>query len=93
MKITKRCKIKFSINVEYANELECEITPLDACEVIFGNPYLWDSDANFYMKENKYHLAKCAKAYFIKAHKGGGITPLIAMKQGHTNSLTGVNNK
>jgi hypothetical protein len=51
---------------------------------MFGSPYLWDRDATFYRRENKYHLVKGGKAYFIKAHKGRErITPLAA-KQGQT---------
>jgi hypothetical protein len=39
MKIARRCNISFAINVDYDNELDCEVAPIDACEVIFGNPY------------------------------------------------------
>jgi hypothetical protein len=30
MRITRRCKIKFSISVSYVDEVECEVAPLDA---------------------------------------------------------------
>jgi hypothetical protein len=77
MRITQRCKIKFSINASYVDEVECEVAPLDTCGVMFGSPYLWDRDATFYMREKKYFLVKGGKAYFIKAHKGRErITPL-----------------
>jgi hypothetical protein len=66
----QKCKIRFAINVDYVDEMDCDIAPLDACEVVFGNAYLWDRDTTFYKEENKYHLAKGGKAYLIKAHKG-----------------------
>jgi len=54
MRITKRRITKFVIDVDYVDEvLECEFVPLDACEVMFGNPYLWDRDATIYEKEKK----------------------------------------
>jgi hypothetical protein len=53
MTITKRSKVKFSINVDHVNEVEYEVAPLDACEVMFGGPYLWDRDVTSYKKENK----------------------------------------
>jgi hypothetical protein len=50
MRITRRCKIKLSISVDYANEVEFEVELLDVCEMMFGNTYLWDRDVTF----NKY---------------------------------------
>jgi hypothetical protein len=70
MRITWRCKIKFSINASYVVEVECEVAPLDAYGVMFGSPFLWDRDATFYKRENKYRLVKGGKAYFVKSHKG-----------------------
>jgi hypothetical protein len=56
MRITKRCKFRFSINVDYVDEVECEVVPLDACEVMFGSPYLWDRDATFYKEREQISL-------------------------------------
>jgi hypothetical protein len=53
MRITQRCKIKFSINVSYVDEVECEVASLDAYEVMFDSPYLWDRDATLYRREKK----------------------------------------
>jgi hypothetical protein len=44
MRIIQRCKIKFSINVSYVDEVECGVAPLDACEMMFDNPYPWEMD-------------------------------------------------
>ena len=70
MRITHQCKVKFAISASYINEVDYEVAPLDTCEVMFGIPYIWDNDATFYRKENKYHLVKGDKAYLAKAHKG-----------------------
>jgi hypothetical protein len=40
MRITRRCKIKFSISVSYVNEVECEFAPLNTCGVMLGIAYL-----------------------------------------------------
>jgi hypothetical protein len=42
MKITKRCKIKFSINVDFDDEAICDATLLNACEVMVGMEYIWE---------------------------------------------------
>jgi hypothetical protein len=38
--ISRRYKIKFSIIVNYVDEVECEVAPLDVYKVMFGSPYL-----------------------------------------------------
>lgn len=40
MRINHTCKIKFSISVSYVDEVECEVAPLDACDVMFGITYI-----------------------------------------------------
>jgi hypothetical protein len=61
MRITMHCKVKFAINVDFVNEVECDVATLKACDVIFGSAYLWDKcdrDALFYIRENQYRLVK-----------------------------------
>jgi hypothetical protein len=58
VRITRRCKIKIAINIDYVDEVECKVAPLDACEVMFSSTYLWKMDVNFYMRENKYRFLK-----------------------------------
>ena len=42
MWVTTICKSGLSINVNYVNKVGWDVTCLKACEVIFGDPYLWD---------------------------------------------------
>jgi len=67
MRIAKRCKSEFSINVDYADEVEYEDVSLNSCDEMFGNPYFlymeptpppgmigatfWN-DFNFFLKTN-----------------------------------------
>jgi hypothetical protein len=77
MRITRFVKLSF-ININFVNEVKCDVAPLDACDVMFGSPYLWDRDALFYKRENKYCLVKGGGTYFIKAHKGKNQASLVA---------------
>lgn len=43
--------------------------PLDICGVVLGSPYLYDRDAIFNRKENKYHLFKDGIEYIVRAHR------------------------
>jgi len=63
------CKVKFVINIDFVDEVECDVASLDACDVMFGSPYLWYRYALFYKRENKYRLAKAGETFLIKVHK------------------------
>lgn len=45
------------------------MVPLDICGVVLGSPYLYDHDAIFYMRENKYHLKKNGVEFTVRAHQ------------------------
>jgi hypothetical protein len=40
IKVTKQCKIKFIISVDFIDEVELDVVPLDICGVVFGIPYM-----------------------------------------------------
>jgi hypothetical protein len=84
IRIIQQCKIRLSISTNYVDEGECEVAPLDSCGVMSGIPYLWDRDATFYRRKNKYHLFKGGKAYLIKSHQERKRINPLAMKQGKT---------
>ena len=48
MEITRQCKIKFAVTARFIDEVVCEVVPLDVCDVLLGNPYLWDRDAVYH---------------------------------------------
>ena len=47
IKVSKQCKIKFSLNVDFIDEVELDIVPLDVCGVVFGSPYMYMRDKIF----------------------------------------------
>jgi hypothetical protein len=91
--VTQKCKIKFSINVAYVDELECEVAPLDACVLNISIPCLWERDTNLYKIEKKYHLHKICKSYLIKSHMERERTPLVSIEQGRTRNSKGSNKR
>ena len=40
IKVTKQCKIKFVVSVDFIDEVELDVVPLDVCGVVFGSPYI-----------------------------------------------------
>ena len=52
MHVTKQCRLRFGITVNFVDEVELDVIPLDICGVVLGSPYLYDRDAIFHRKEN-----------------------------------------
>jgi hypothetical protein len=66
--VTRRCKLRFSINANYIDGVELDVIPLDICGIMFGSPYLYDRRAIFHRHENKCHLFKNGVEYIVRAH-------------------------
>ena len=58
------------MNVDFLNEVDLDVVPLDVCGVVFGSPYMYMSDAIFMRKDNQYWLIKDGKSFIINSHKG-----------------------
>jgi hypothetical protein len=69
MEVTKQCKIKFAVTAKFIDEVACEVVPLSICYVILGNPYLWDRDAVYYRRAQKYTLVKDGKEYMLVGYR------------------------
>jgi len=41
IKVTKQCKIKFSISVDFIDEVELDVVPFDVCGAMFRSPYMY----------------------------------------------------
>jgi hypothetical protein len=47
IKVTKKWNIKFVVSVDFIDELELDILPLDVLGVVFGIPYIYMMDLIF----------------------------------------------
>jgi hypothetical protein len=54
IKVTKQCKIKFVVSVDFIDEVELDVVPLDVCGVVFGSSYMYMRDAIFMWRANQY---------------------------------------
>ena len=54
IKVMKSCKIKFVVSVDFIDEVELDIVPLDVCGVVFGSPYMYMRDAIFMWRAKQY---------------------------------------
>jgi hypothetical protein len=81
IKVMKQCKIKFSISVDFLDEVELDVVPLNVCGLVFGGPYMYMRDAIFMQRSNQYCLMKDGKSYIINAHKGKSKISLVSVNQ------------
>ena len=70
IKATKQCRIRFSISVDFIDEVELDVLLLDVCGVVLASHYMYMWDAIFMQKFNQYRLIKDEKHFTINAHKG-----------------------
>jgi hypothetical protein len=81
IKVTKKCNIKFVVSVDFIDEVELDVVPLDVCGVVFGSPYMYMRHVIFMQRANQYRLIKDGKSYIINAHKGKSKFSLVSANQ------------
>jgi len=62
-KVTQTCRVSFSIG-SYADSVDCDVVPMQACSLLLGRPWEHDNDATHHGRSNKYTFV----------HKGKKIT-------------------
>jgi hypothetical protein len=67
LKVTKQCKIGFSITTKFFDEVELDFVPPDICSIVLGSPYIFDMTSILYHEENKYHLFEDGVEYIVRA--------------------------
>ena len=65
VKVTHTVRVHFSIGI-YSDFADCDIVPMDACSLLLGRPWEYDTDAKHHGRSNKYTFM----------HKGKKITLL-----------------
>jgi hypothetical protein len=65
------------VSVDFIDEVELDVVPLDVCGVVFRSPYMYMRDAIFMRRANQYRLIKDVISYMIKEHKGKSKISLV----------------
>ncbi|XP_038973019.1 uncharacterized protein LOC120105044 [Phoenix dactylifera] len=81
LRINRQCKFRFAITNQYIDEVTCEVVPLDICQVIFGSPYLWERDAIYFRRAQKYQFEKDGKKYIINKDNASHAIDLVSACQ------------
>ncbi|KAA8542785.1 hypothetical protein F0562_023937 [Nyssa sinensis] len=81
LKIDRQCTFRFAISNQFIDELTCEVVPIDICQVIFGSPYLWERDAIYYRRAQKYEFSKDGKKFIVHKDKADSRVDLVTACQ------------
>ena len=81
IKVTKQCKNKFVVSVDFIDEVEVDVVPLDVCGVVFGIPYMYNRDVIFKRRENIYCLIKEGRYFIPNVHIGKSKIYLVSSNQ------------
>ncbi|XP_076917521.1 uncharacterized protein LOC143577597 [Bidens hawaiensis] len=58
VRVTKRCLVQFSIGNKYTDEVWCEVISMDACHLLLGRPWQYDSRTKHDGFHNTYSFKK-----------------------------------
>jgi len=67
--------------MDFIDEVEVDVVPLDMCGVCFRRPYMYMRDVIFIRREKQYQLMKDGKSYIINAQKGKSKISIVSTKQ------------
>nr|GEX12494.1 hypothetical protein [Tanacetum cinerariifolium] len=68
--VNQQFKFRFAITNRYVDEVTCEVVPLDICQVIFRSPYLWELNAVYLRRAQKYQFEKDGQKYLVERSTG-----------------------
>ena len=60
VKVTKLLQINFAIG-SYHDVVECDVVPMEACHILLGRPWQFDTDCRHHGRSNQYSLIHCDK--------------------------------
>ena len=81
MQITKKCRLRFSINSHFIDEVNLYVIPLDICGMVLGSPYLFDRKVIFLGEHKMSHLFKNEIKYIVRAHKMKNDLTMVSIGQ------------
>ncbi|XP_020262299.1 uncharacterized protein LOC109838254 [Asparagus officinalis] len=65
LSVINQCTFRFVLHESYIDDVTCDIVPLDVCQVILGNPYLWNRYAVYDRWAQKYRFIKDGEQFIF----------------------------
>jgi len=81
LKVRQQCRLPYSIK-PFTDEVLCDVTPLDVCDVLLGQPYLWRRHAVYESRPRAVIISLDNSLYKIPEVAPPTATSLITAKKG-----------
>jgi hypothetical protein len=81
LKVRQQCRLPYSIK-PFTDEVLCDVTPLDVCDVLLGQPYLWRRHAVYESRPRAVIISLNNSLYRIPEVAPPTATSLITAKKG-----------
>lgn len=81
LKVRQQCRLPYSIK-PFTDEVLCDVTPLDVCDVLLGQPYLWRRHAVYESRPRAVIISLNNSLYRIPEVATPTATSLITTKKG-----------
>ena len=81
LKVRQQCRLPYSIK-PFTDEVLCDVTPLDVCDVLLGQPYLWRRHAVYESRPRAVIISLGDSSYRIPEVAPPTATSLITAKKG-----------
>ncbi|XP_074318118.1 uncharacterized protein LOC141654909 [Silene latifolia] len=80
VKVTKQVRVGLSMG-SYADEVLCDVIPMDACHVLLGRPWMFDRDVVHRGRSNEYELRDKGKIIVLKPMSSQDIRAMSTKKK------------
>jgi hypothetical protein len=70
VKVTRLVRINFAIG-SYRDVVEYDVVPMEACNILLGRPWQFDTDSMHHGRSNRYSLLHHDKKNCVAAHDSG----------------------
>jgi hypothetical protein len=78
--IIQRCRLSYGIN-PFKDEVMCDVSPLEVCNVVLGKPYLWTHHVVYEFRPLSVIITLNGKLYMIPEAVPPSVISLIYAKQ------------
>src|SRR3954465_10058595 len=65
LKITHKVRVKFAVG-DYIDIVDCDVVPMDACQLLLGRPWQFDHDAVHAGRSNTYTFMHDGRRHMLK---------------------------
>jgi hypothetical protein len=80
LRVSQQCRLSYDIN-PFKDEVLCDVSPLEVCDVLFGQPFLWKRHVVYDSRPCSVIITLKMKLYRIPEAVRPSVISLISAKQ------------